>query len=353
MRKWYRFEAKAEESVADLYIYDDIGKSFWDDDTVTAKQFIADLKALPAGVTALNVHINSYGGDVFEAVAIANALREQKAKGRTVTTMIDGIAASAATIVAMAGETIQIADNGMVFVHDPWGCICGNAAEMRKTADDFDAIRDAIVTTYQWHSELSAEELQALMAAETMMDADEAIAKGFATEKVEGLKAAASLSRESRALLGLPEKVRAKAYGLLKPVEAPAPAPVAANAIEVMRLCREAGCLDLAEGLVAANATVETVTAEVAKAKAAKTEAEARAKEITAICATAKLPELASGYINGGMPIADIKAHIVTLTAKLSGTDIDPSLDPNRGTSTAGSWKNAFAKAKSHGLTRH
>lgn len=337
-RGWYRFQNAADNpTVAELFIYSDIGQSWWDDTAVSAKQFMADLAALPPSVTALEVHINSLGGDVFDGVAIANALRDQsRSKGRIVTTIIDGIAASVASIVAMAGETIRIADNGLVMVHEPWTIAIGNAGEMRGVADRLDTIRDAsLVPTYQWHSTLSAEEIRALLEAETWMDADEAIAKGFATEKVEGLKAAASLDARAMAKLTIPDHFRARVEALLAPPPAPpappVPAPVAASAVDVLRLCREGEVSDLAEGLIAAGATIDVVQAAIGEAKTARAAAAARSAEITALCAKAKLPELAEGYIAGAMTPAAIKAHLTTLTAKLDQVEIDGSLDPAHG----------------------
>lgn len=361
-RQWFKFQNLASDpSIAEIHIIDVIGS--WDDDWiarnfgydmgVTARAFIEQLAALSEDVKSIHVHINSPGGDVQAGVNIANALREQMSKGRTVETFIDGIAASIASVIAMAGSKVHIADNALVMVHDPWSIGIGNSGEMRRVADILDTMRDQIVATYRWHSALDVEAIVALMADETWMDADDALAKGFATDKIEGLRAAASIDPRAVAKLTVPDKFKDRVKAFVKPNEPAPPAPVAASAIEVMRLCREGGCPDLAEGLVTAQATLETVTTKVSEAKTTRAAAAARATEITAICAVAKLPELAEGYINGGMAIKDIKAHIVTVTAKIAGTEIDPSLDPNRGASTGASWKDAFAKAKSHGLTRH
>jgi len=340
LRQWYRFDAKADGPSADLYIYSDIGYSYWDDTSVTAKSFIDDLNALPAGVQNLNVHINSLGGDVFEAVAITNALRAWGGQqGRIVTTMIEGIAASAATIVAMGGTKIIMADNALMMVHNPWTIAIGNAAEMRKTADALDAVRNTIVATYKWHSSLSDEELVALLDAETWMDADAAIAKGFATEKVAGLVAADALESRVLARLTVPDAFKAKVDGFLAK---PTPAPAAAAAADVLRICREGDCLDLAEGFIAASATVDQVTAKVtettnARAQAAAqaatlaAQATARATEIRGICAIAKFSELADGYIVGGMSPDAIRAQLTTITARMDKVEIDGHLDLDHG----------------------
>ena len=338
-KQWFRFENAANEPTAvDIHIIDIIGS--WFDQmanvffneklTLTAKAFVEQLAALPATVKALRVHINSPGGDVQAAVNIANALREQRvSKGRTVDTIVDGLAASSASIIAMAGESVRIADNGLLMIHNPWNIVVGNAAQLRKTADLLDVVRGQIIATYQWHSPLSEAELAALMDAETWMDADEAVARGLATEKLAGLKAAALLDPQAVATLKVPEAYRARVDALLAPTK-PAPAPPApAAAADVLRLCREGECLDIAEGLIGASATLDQVTAKVAETRAAKAAVTEREAQIRATCALAQLPELASDYIAGGMPLETVKAQLVTVRAKLdAAVRIDGRLTP-------------------------
>src|SRR5690349_6468961 len=118
--KWFRFVNDASDpSTVDIHVIDFIGdwidqalnEMFGEEISVTAKAFVDQLAALPEGVKAINVHINSPGGDVFAALNIANALRDQQAtKNRTVTTYVDGLAASAASIIAMAGSKVVMAD---------------------------------------------------------------------------------------------------------------------------------------------------------------------------------------------------------------------------------------------------
>jgi ATP-dependent protease ClpP protease subunit len=329
---WFRFDnAGVDPSTVDIQIIDFIGD--WLDDYfgfgVTAKAFVDQLAKLPDAVSTIRVHINSPGGDVFGAVNIANALRDQQvSKGRAVETIVEGLAASAASIIMMAGKTVRIADNALVMVHNPWSVAVGNAADMRKQADTLDTLRNTIVATYQWQSTLSAEALVALMDAETWMDADEAIANGFATDKIQGLQAAASLNAGAVAKLTIPDKYRDRVHALLKPAPT---APVAAAATEVLRLCREHACLDLAESLIVAKSSLEEVQARVAAARTTRTQATERATQIRALCETARLPELAAGYLNGAMSLEDIRAHLTTITAKVAGAEIDGSLEPDRG----------------------
>jgi len=338
MRTWYRFQNAADDpSTVDIHIIDFIGdwiddfynRNFGYDLALTAKAFVEELSKLPDAVRNIRVHINSPGGDVFGAVNIANALREQQAsKGRTVETIVDGLAASAASIVMMAGSKVTVADNALVMVHNPWTIALGAAGDMRKAADMLDQVRATIIATYQWHSKKSNDELAALMDAETWMDADQAIEHGLATDKREGLKAAASLNPKGVATLKVPDKFKARVDALL---EKPADPPKAMPAADVLKACREGGCLTLAEDLITEHATADQVQARITETKTRTQQATARATEIRALCATAKLPELADGYITGQMAIADIQAHLTTLTAKLDRIEIDGALPPDHG----------------------
>lgn len=338
-RQWFRVQAKADDpTVADIHIVDFIGD--WIDDYygygVTARTFVEQLAQLSDSVKTIRVHINSPGGDVFGAVNIANALREQQAsKGRTVETIVDGLAASAATIIMMAGSTVRVADNALVMVHNPWSIGIGNSADMRKLADDLDTVRNTIIATYKWHSALTEEALGALMDAETWMDADEALANGFATEKVEGLKAAASLDPKALDKLTVPDRFRDRVKAFLKPAPTPAPEPVVATAEDIIRACTDAG-LDLAFAatLTGAKLTPDQVAARVASEKQARAQAQARADEIAALCTKAKLPTLAKGYIAGQMAVDDVRAHLTTITAAKDSVEIDGSLPPDQGTAT-------------------
>ena len=325
-RAWYRIVAQADLEAVDLYIFDEIGRSFWNDDAVGAKAFVDELRALPETVQTIHLHVNSPGGDPFEATAIANALRAQRTeKGRAVNVSIEGLAASAATIITSAGAPIRMADNALFMIHDPFALVIGPAADMRKMADALDKIRDSIVATYQWTSPLGAEELAALMAAETWMTAQEALDRGFATEVVDGVQAAASFRPEALCRLGtVPEAYRARVEAL---VATPAPPPPAADPKAVIQACKAAGFPELAEDLL--GQSLDAVQAGLDQAKTARTVAEARATEIRALCAAAKVPELAESLILGGAPITAVKAQLTIVTAKLDQVEIDGQLPPD------------------------
>ena len=165
-----------EPMVAELFLYDAIGADFFGDG-ITAKAVLAAVQEVErAGATNLEIRINSPGGDVFEATAIYNALDRFKGKKSV---FIDGLAASAASYVAMVGDTITTAPNAMWMVHDPWGLCVGNAADMREAADLLDKVAGTLVGTYVRRTGMADAEIRAIMQAETWMNADEALAKGF------------------------------------------------------------------------------------------------------------------------------------------------------------------------------
>lgn len=329
-REWYRFEAKAQDA-ADIYVYGDIGKSFWDDDTVTASKFIADLGALPESVKTIRVHVNSRGGSVFEAHAIANALRAQRTdKGRTVETYIDGLAASAATIITSAGNPIRIADNAMMMVHEPSAVEMGTSKVMRKMADALDGIRNSIVAAYRWVSSKSEDELSAMMEATTWMDPAEAVANGFATEIVQGAQVTACLTPADVSRLGeVPEKFRARLDALTQKTNT----PPAAAAADVLRLCREGECLDEAEALITAGATLPQVEAKVAAVTQQRQAARTRADQIRAACKFAHVESFADSYISGGMSVEGVKAQLLLIAPLRDAAHIDGSLKPEGGRS--------------------
>lgn len=342
-KPWFRMEVKG--AVAEIYVLGIIGD--WIDDmledmgwgfdsVITAKKFKEELEALPQDVTTLRLHVNSPGGDVFGAVTIANLLRDQREKkGRTVESIIDGLAASAASILVQAGDPIRMADNALIMIHDPWTRAAGDASELMNAAAELEKVKSAsLIPTYQWHSELSEEEISALMSAETWMDADEAIANGFATEKIEGLKAVAALSKSAVSILSVPEKYRDRVAAFIEPDPKPEKkdTPKAAAPAEVLKLCREGECLDAAEELVAGGASLEDVKARIEREKKTRAAAEARVKEIRGFCSVAKLDELADSYIKSGLSCADVKAQLAILTAKLDAAEVDGGLLPDHGT---------------------
>lgn len=141
-----RIEIKAKSaSAAEVYIYGDIGESWWGE-SITAKDVVDQLNELDAAVKTIDVYINSYGGSVNDGLAIYNALKRKAKAGITVHTHVDGIAASIASLIAMAGDQVHMARNTRLMIHAPWGAlyIAGNAAEVREAAEDFATLLDGM-----------------------------------------------------------------------------------------------------------------------------------------------------------------------------------------------------------------
>lgn len=170
-RSWFTALAGSEEGVAEVLIYDEIG--LWG---ITAADFDHDLKAL-GEVTQINLRINSPGGDVFDGIAIYNMLQQHRAR---VSVTIDGIAASMASVIAMAGDEIAMPENAMMLIHDPSGAVVGTSGDMRELADALDKVKGSLVSAYAGKTGLSRDRVAEIMAAETWLTADEALELGFA-----------------------------------------------------------------------------------------------------------------------------------------------------------------------------
>ena len=175
--KFYSFE-KENDTIANLYIYGDIVYYDEYDSDVSAFGFEKELEEL-GDISELNVHINSLGGSTFQGLAIYNLLKQHKAK---INMYIDGIAASAASIIAMAGDKVFMPKTSMIMIHNCWTGIIGNAKELRKTADDMDKIAVAYKTAYLAKINIDEEKLDKLLEEETYLTADECIEMGFADE---------------------------------------------------------------------------------------------------------------------------------------------------------------------------
>ncbi len=196
--------------VLEILVYEEIGEDFWTGGGVTAlgiKQKVDD-----AGVfNSVAVRVNSPGGDAFEGVAIYNVLRSL---GKPISVFVDGIAASAASIIAMAGDTITVGHNAMMMIHNAWTFCAGDAAAMRQCADVLDTISQSIGQTYVSRTGKTWSEVKAIMDAETWMGAEECLAQGFATAIADPSQqddAALSLAASFRSLAKLkrvPERLK-------------------------------------------------------------------------------------------------------------------------------------------------
>ncbi len=191
--RWFDIKAAgADSDVAELHIYGDIGHS-WDEHSVTAADLVAEL----ADITASQIHvrINSYGGSVPDGMAIYNALKRHNA---AVHVYVDGVAISCASYIAMAGETVTMAQNAQMMIHAPWGVSVGNAQEMREQAEVLDRFAKAMAHAYASKSGKSYDEALALISdgKDHWFLADEAVAAGFADTVSDPVAVAASLARQ-------------------------------------------------------------------------------------------------------------------------------------------------------------
>lgn len=171
---------------AEIYIYEDIGEGWFGG--FSAKQFADELKAIGGGVKAIDLHINSYGGDVFDGQAIYNTLIAHPA---SITTHVDGVAASIASVIAMAGDEIHIAENAWLMIHNAWGAAFGSPEDMRRQAELLESVSAKLADIYTARSGQELAAIKAMMDAETWIDAPSALTLGFATHVTDNLRAAA------------------------------------------------------------------------------------------------------------------------------------------------------------------
>ena len=175
--KFWNVMRNEEEKSAELILYGSIGHDEdWDD--ISDKAFKQDIENL-GDVENITLHINSPGGSVFSAIAIANTLKNHKAK---VTANIDGIAASAATIITSACDIVRMPKNAHFMIHNPMTFAYGNNQDMEKTLNMLNKVKDSIIETYLYKSNTDKETLSELMNEETWMDAETAKGYGFIDE---------------------------------------------------------------------------------------------------------------------------------------------------------------------------
>lgn len=181
MNKFNMLKQETDDCL-DLYIYGDIVASSWKwyESDVTSYD-VKEIITSRDNLKTINVHINSCGGDVYEGLAIFNLLKAHKA---TVNVYVDGIAASIASVIAMAGDKIVMTDTSLMMIHNCYVHTRGNSKELRKTADDMEKVMEACKEAYRSQIKITDEELDKLLDEETFLTAKECIEKGFATEVI-------------------------------------------------------------------------------------------------------------------------------------------------------------------------
>lgn len=181
---WYALEKKIDaDGSLDVFILDEIG--MWG---VSASDFIKDINASLESGKELRVHISSPGGDVFDGLAIFNFLDRMS----NVTTIVEGLAASIASIIAMAGTNIIMPENALMMIHNPWSFTAGDSDELRQAADALEKFEGSLAGIYAKKTGKDVAEIRDMMDAETWMTGVEAVEMGFATMTTDAVKIAAS-----------------------------------------------------------------------------------------------------------------------------------------------------------------
>lgn len=296
MKKW--FSMNAQGGVGEILIYDMIGRDWWTGEGVTAKDFDAELKAL-GPVSEIVLRVNSPGGDVFDGVAIHNSLKSHPAK---ITAHIDGIAASAASLIVMAADKIVMPANAFMLIHEPRGMAWGTADTLMAAAADLERMSTTFANTYAERSGRPVEEVRALMAADRLMDGVEAQALGYADEKTEEVRMAASFDMSR-----LPREAREKIAAVMSAQES-----------------QEATGEDTISGSEGddpvAGAGEETIEgagsdSNVVALDAARDGGVAYAQEVLDICLLAGMSDKASGFIKDRKPVAEVRREVLAARA--------------------------------------
>jgi len=328
---WYKINATAdgesESKTIEIFIYGEIGT--WG---ITASQFIQDLKAADDGVSPVVVAFNTIGGDLFDGLAIHNALSRL---GERCTARIDALAASAGSVAACGAHRIVMASNAMFMIHNPWTLAGGDAEDLRRVADVLDQTFEAIIAAYKAKApDIDDAELRRMVNDETWLTAQESLALGLADEIGNGVKVqaclgqGAAMARYRQTPQALLDQLTASHAEPLVQDDPPAvddpPAPTEADstalALMITQACATAGISNLVAPLIAS-----TKLADEATVQAALT----RAKSVRDLCVAARLPEMTTEFVRAGLDASAVRARLFDkLVSAGKGFEIDNSLPP-------------------------
>jgi len=323
-KTWYALQASGEatERVIEVFVYGEIGT--WG---ITANQFVQDLRAIDDGVSPVIAAFNSIGGDLFDGLAMHNALSRL---GERCTGRIDALAASAASVAVCGAHRVVIAANAMLMIHNPYTYAGGDAEDFRRVADVLDQTLEAIIAAYKAKApDIDDAELRRMVNAETWLTANEALALGLADEVGDGIKVKACLGQG--AVLQRYQHAPAELVAQLdetpepdpelEPVEPPLVPPVvdsAKLALMITQRCTAAGISNLIEPLL--NST-QLESEEIVLAGLA------RAKAVNDLCVAARLPEFSAEYVAAGLDAAAVRARLFDkIVTSGKGFEIDNSL---------------------------
>lgn len=323
-KTWYALQASGEatERVIEVFVYGEIGT--WG---ITANQFVQDLRAMDDGVSPVIAAFNSIGGDLFDGLAMHNALSRL---GERCTGRVDALAASAASVAVCGAHRVVIAANAMLMIHNPYTYAGGDAEDFRRVADVLDQTLEAIIAAYKAKApDIDDAELRRMVNAETWLTANEALALGLADEVGDGIKVKACLGQgavlqryqhapaELVAQLDEPTEPDPE----LEPIDPP-PVPLVVDsaklALLITQRCTAAGISNLIEPLL--NST-QLESEEIVLAGLA------RAKAVNDLCVAARLPEFSAEYVAAGLDAAAVRARLFDkIVTSGKGFEIDNSL---------------------------
>lgn len=323
-KSWYAVQAsgEAEQRTIEVFVYGEIG--YWG---VTANQFVLDLQAMDDGVSPVIVAFNSIGGDLFDGLAIHNALSRL---GERCTGRVDALAASAASVAVCGAHRVVIAANAMLMIHNPWTYASGDAEDFRKVAQVLDQTMEAIIAAYKSKApDIDETELRRMVDAETWLTANEAVALGLADEVGEGVKVKACLGQG-----GVLQRYQHAPADLLAQLDEPPepdpdvelvdppPAPPVVDsaklALMITQRCAEAGISNLVEPLLSST-KLESESIVLAGLT--------RAKAVHDLCVAARLPEFSVEYVAAGLDAPAVRARLFDkIVGSGKGFEIDNSL---------------------------
>ena len=325
-KHWYSLKAsgEAEARSIEVYVYGEIGT--WG---ITANQFVRDLAAIDDGVSPIVVAFNSVGGDLFDGLAIHNALSRL---GERCTGRVDALAASAASVAVCGAHKVVIASNAMLMIHNPWTYAAGDAEDLRKVATALDQAMEAIIAAYKAKApNIDEVELRRMVNAETWLTASEAVALGLADSVGEGVTVKACLGQGGalQRYQHAPQALLAQLDAPPEPTPEPTPEPIppepekppivdsAKLALLITQSCNTAGISNLIESLISS-----TKLADEATVNAALT----NAKAVRDLCVAARLPEFTQEFVAAGLSAEAVRGRLFDKLVSGGGFEIDNSL---------------------------
>jgi len=311
---WYSILAVGEgaEKPIEIWIYGEIG--YWG---ITSGDFVRDLQALDDGVSPVTVAIDSIGGDLFDGIAIHNALSRL---GDRCTVRIDGACYSAASVIAAGAHRVEMADNALFMIHNPWTFAAGDSEDLRKVADMMDKAFDGIVASYQ-HRPLTIDdaELRRLINAETWLTAGEAKTLGFVDEVLTGDYAGFSNSHGK--ILNRYQHPPQAALKMLEnsdpPEPEPDPVPEPDPGVDAVALAAQITSECATAGLSAVSTVI--IRASKLQNQDVVNQHLARAKAVNALCVLAKLPDQAAELISAGLDVDQARVKLFDQVVANSG----------------------------------